>query len=120
MNKTELLALCESLGIVADASMTIDALNALVKGYVPPVKRSAADAAIKGVATVVGFHYIKGLCSISLSNGVSGIVGDATTFPFSVMLTLKGTHANVRYTYLKDKTINDKVYRTYALEWSLE
>jgi hypothetical protein len=43
MNKQELLALCERFGIVANASMTIDELKALIAGYVPPVPTVATQ-----------------------------------------------------------------------------
>jgi hypothetical protein len=129
MNKTELLALCVTLGIVANASMTQDELKALIAGYKPtvadatntePAKQpSVQPVAVggKGVSTVTGFRYVKGgWCKVSMKNGASGIVGTDVQFTFPAMMTLKGTQTEVRFERLKDKG----EYARYSLEWSLE
>lgn len=125
MEKQFLLSVATKLGIVADESMTVAQIKALIDAHsavinVPNVAdaTNAVAPAIgaKGRSIVTGFHYRKSWCHVSLKNGISGIVGDSVTFPFGVMLSLKGTASVVSYERLSDKD----GYQRYALEWSLE
>jgi hypothetical protein len=50
-----------------------------------------------GTAVITSFRYYKGLCLITLANGVSGIIGDSISMPLSTMLTLKGQ--SIQYTH---------------------
>ena len=77
---------------------------------------SPADAGKSGVSTLKSFRYYDGLTFVTLNNGVTGIVGSSTDFPFPIMLGLKGTSVELTYDWQK-KT--DKGYDQYRLEWSL-
>lgn len=68
-----------------------------------------------GSAKVSSFRYYNSLCFVTLSNGVHGIVGSASDFPFATMLSLKGSGATMHYRQLADKD----GYERYALEWEL-
>lgn len=74
----------------------------------------------KGVSKVTGFHYIGDWCSVSLANGVKGIVGKSDVFTFGTMLTLKGASMEVHYERVADRNSKGTWYKSYILEWSLE
>jgi hypothetical protein len=86
-------------------------------------KNSATDAAIaaSGKATITSFRYFDKLCFATLSNGVSGIVGDTTACSLRDMLALKGSGIHVAYT--QNGVWADKggiSHPRYQLSWSLE
>ena len=81
-------------------------------------KNADASKLESGVSTVKSFRYYMGWCFVTLTNGVTGIVGDSTTFHFQAMLSLKGSGQQVRYMELKPRA--DSEYKRYSLEWSVE
>ena len=120
MDKTQILALARSLGLAVEDSMTITEITALIATS-KPVTVADATNPMSGVSYVTGFTYISGHCKVTLVNGVNGIVGTSSEFPFVTMLSLKGTKAAIRFERLKDsEPINNVVYKRYSLLWSLE
>jgi hypothetical protein len=89
----------------------------------PNSKNSATVVAIAttGKATITSFRYFDKLCFATLSNGVSGIVGDTTACSLRDMLALKGSGIHVAYApngQWTDKEGNS--HPRYQLSWSLE
>jgi hypothetical protein len=122
MNKSELLALCTSLGLSATEDMTIDQLKALVATYKPVANATATVVAnaTSGKAPIVGFHYYEKLCYATLSNGITGIIGDTKACSLGSMLKLKDSGVSVAYTPTGE-TYTDKkgvVKPKYKLEFS--
>ena len=73
-------------------------------------KETPANA---GKATITSFRYFKGLCFVTLSNGVEGIIGAAADMPLAVMLTLKGQE--IAYSFYKQ----NGEYKQYKLGFAL-
>jgi hypothetical protein len=128
MDKNNLLALCATLGIVADASMTIAQLNELLSAYKPATTVADATSTIiaptlpKGISPLSTFRYYEGKCFISLKNGISCMVGTSTEFPFPTMLSLKGMGVSMKYeptgkTWTDSKMV---VHPKYKVDWSVE
>lgn len=61
--------------------------------------KSPANA---GKAVINGFRYVKGFCIISLSNGVTGIIGTSADMPLATMLSLKGQEITYEHTGTHD------------------
>lgn len=72
-----------------------------------------AEPSVKGSATITSFRYFKGLCFVTLSNGISGIIGDSVSMPLAIMLTLKGQHISYEYRGTKGE------YKQYTLGFAL-
>lgn len=82
---------------------------------------STVAIATSGKATITSFRYFDKLCFATLSNGISGIVGDTTACSLGSMLALKG--AGVLVAYTPNGTWTDRsgvVHPRYQLSWSLE
>lgn len=82
--------------------------------------KKVADATT-GKASVSSFRYFNGMCFVTLSNSISGLIGDTVSCPLRDMLALKGAGVLVKYT--ADGTWTDKngqSHPRYRLEWSLE
>jgi hypothetical protein len=83
-------------------------------------KSVAADASLKrGKSALKSFRYYKGFAFVTLTNGVSGIVGSATDFPFPTMLALKGSGMQLEYQQLKQREEGD-TFERYSLEWCVD
>jgi hypothetical protein len=127
MNKQQLLALCERLGIVANATMTIDELNALITAYQPVATTVATQQPALAPKTAdVIFHRLDttNMCTFSgykvvfiagAKHGLRLVLrkGDDTTavyvYPESVQYS--GVKAGNIVTILAERTRkNDKEY----------
>ena len=75
-----------------------------------------ADA---GKSKLTGFRYSKGYCIATLENGIQGILGSATDCPLGVLLSLKGSKAEVSFIKAEHQMEGD-AYTRYFLSWSLE
>jgi hypothetical protein len=73
-------------------------------------KENPANA---GTAIISSFRYFKGLCFVTLSNGVSGIIGEASDMPLATMLTLKGQ--SISYKFIKKNGEYDQYSLGFAL-----
>jgi hypothetical protein len=74
---------------------------------------SQPEPANAGTATITSFRYFKGLCFVTLSNGISGIIGDSVSMPLATMLTLKGQHISYEFRGTKGE------YKQYTLGFAL-
>ena len=50
-----------------------------------------------GKSPIKSFRYAKEYCIVTLVNGVQGVVGKSSDFPFPTMLTLKGAGMQMNY-----------------------
>lgn len=75
--------------------------------------QNASTPASAGKSTITSFRYYKGFCIVSLSNGVSGIIGNAIEMPLSTMLTLKGQEISYEHVGMYNDTPK------YRLEFAL-
>jgi hypothetical protein len=66
-----------------------------------------------GTSVITSFRYFKGLCFVTLENGINGIIGDAASMPLATMLTLKGQRINYEW-YKKNGE-----YEQYKLGFAL-
>jgi hypothetical protein len=66
-----------------------------------------------GSSVITSFRYYKGLCFVTLENGVNGIIGDSISMPLGTMLTLKGQQISYEYSGTKGE------YKQYKLGFAL-
>lgn len=74
---------------------------------------NASKVPNNGTATLTSFRYYRGMCMVTLDNGVTGIIGEAVDMPLPTMLQLKGTAIGYKHTGSKDG------YERYQLEFVL-
>jgi hypothetical protein len=78
-----------------------------------------------GKSALKGFRYIGKWCSVTLKDGVEGLVGTAEQFPFAVLLGLKGSGIELSYVWIGERTISSgdgtsRTYQQYSMLWNLE
>jgi len=74
---------------------------------------NSGNPADAGSSIITSFRYFKGLCLVTLENGVNGIIGDSVSMPLATMLTLKGQHISYEYIGTKGE------YKQYRLGFAL-
>jgi hypothetical protein len=77
------------------------------------MKTSNSKPANAGSSTITSFRYFKGLCLVTLANGITGIIGDSVSMPLATMLTLKGQH--ISYEHIGKKGDYDQYRLGFAL-----